>query len=189
MRSTWLIFKRIILSNQFNNFEYENAIQALHISLEKKITVDAINLNAVYEHDYLNNYENALALYSKSLEIDSKQIEILNSKGWVLFDLNKYDESEKCFKELIEINNNVDAFSSIIQFYLKTNQLTKAEQELENMISINKKNYISEALEIVYLTKINDKSNIDKIRSFKSKYSDFENEWLRGILEEFFKRV
>lgn len=171
----------------YNNFEYDNAINVLNISLAKKITVDAINLNAVYEHDYLNNYGKALELYNKSLEIDNTQTEILNSKGWVLFDLNKFNESEKCFLELLVIDKSEDSFSSVIQFYLKTSQLRKAEQELKRMIDINGKSFISEALEIVYLTKINDKSNIDKIKSYKGKYSNFENEWIRGILEDFFR--
>ncbi len=50
------------------------------------------------------NYEKAIEFYDKAIDINPKNAEAWNNKGYALYNLKKYDEAIKCYNNAIEIN-------------------------------------------------------------------------------------
>jgi Flp pilus assembly protein TadD len=90
---------------------YEEAISLLpknHILLANigRVWID-LGLSELDSKENRNIYfTNALNAYDKSLAIDSKNVNVINNRGSVLFELQRFSEAEQSFREVLRIDPN-----------------------------------------------------------------------------------
>lgn len=103
-----------------------------------KIVAGSSNLNDFVDEGIdladLGKYEEALKIFNKALEIDSKNLITLYNKGIALFELEKYEEAIEVFDEVLEINpeNNDSLYAKESAYEL--NEL-KIEETLNNAVN------------------------------------------------------
>ena len=86
------------------NYNEEDIIADYDKSIEIDNNINAYFNKALY-YDINENYEKALNLYNKVLEIDEYYIEAYGNRGFVLYKLNKYDEAIKDCNKAIELDS------------------------------------------------------------------------------------
>ena len=65
---------------------------------------------ALLSRGYTDRNEEALPIIEKSLELNSNNANAVEAKGFILYNLCKFDEAIKCYDKALEINpNHIDA--------------------------------------------------------------------------------
>jgi len=133
-----------------------------------KIVAGSSNLNDFVDEGIdladLGKYEEALKIFNKALEIDSKNLIALTNKANLLNRLYRYDEAIVICDEALEIEPN-----DVWAFYYKAIALTNLDEYLESMNLYNK------VLEI-------DSKNFEAIKNKWRCYYRCYEKW--GILEK-----
>ena len=93
-------------NNYFYDKEYDTALKLFLEIIEKdKKNYLSLQKIAVIESDRKNN-EKAIEYYEKSLEINDDDPNIWNDCGNVYFDIRDFDNSIRCYKKAIEIDED-----------------------------------------------------------------------------------
>ena len=96
-----------------------------------------ISLCLYCEHDY----DDAIKVFDKAIEIDRKNSDAWYNKGLALFELNKTDEAIKAYDKAIEINpQNEFAWISKGVIFGDLNKADEARKAYDKAIEINPKN-------------------------------------------------
>jgi len=110
------------------------------------------NLGKIYSEE-LADYENGLKFYNQILELDPKNTETLIAKGILFSQLNKYDESNSCYLEVINLNSKLSiAWHNIGQNLGIKKQFKKALLNFDKAILLEPNNpiYLSNAAKCHY---------------------------------------
>jgi protein O-GlcNAc transferase len=80
--------------------------------LNKALQYDNTNISVLFNlgktySDVLVDYENGLKFYDRILQLDPKNIETLIAKGILFSQIQKYDESNKCYFEAINLDSKI----------------------------------------------------------------------------------
>jgi tetratricopeptide (TPR) repeat protein len=174
------------LGNAFLNCgNIENAIKIFNGSIEISETEEAYYFLGYINHYHLTDYETALNYYDKSININNQFIDVLIEKAWLLFDMNKFDETELLFKDLMLTHqNDQEVFNQLILFFLKR----KRNSEALNYINESKRkfgsNHMNDGFELICLEKLKNKEYIYKFQKYKNKYSSEEMIWFKMLLKD-----
>ena len=87
------------------NNNYKGAYEAYYNVFCFDNNAESMNDVAV-SLEYLEQYEDALEFYNKSLEIESHNILALNNKSILLIKLKQYDEALSNINKVLEIDEN-----------------------------------------------------------------------------------
>ncbi|WP_188362952.1 tetratricopeptide repeat protein [Flavobacterium orientale] len=173
------------LGNAFLNCnEIDNAIKIFNGSLEIGITEEAYYFIGYINHYHLNNYEEAMFYYDKSISTNNQFVDVLLEKAWLFFDMNLYESSETLFKEIVGSHDEINSYNQITLFYLKTRKYIEVVNYIEKSKIRFGENYMNQGFELVYLEKIKEDSYVKKYHLYKEKYSQNELTWFRDLLAE-----
>ncbi|MBF4485039.1 hypothetical protein [Flavobacterium sp. CSZ] len=173
------------LGNTYLNCgEIENALKIFNGSLEMAITEEAYYFIGYINHYHLNDYEKAMLYYDKSISINSKFIDALMEKAWLLYDMEKYEASEALFKEIISNNEEINAYNQITLFYIRTEKISEALNYVEKSKSKFGINHMNKGFELICLEKIKDDKYVNEYHLYKNKYSAEELSWFKTLLSE-----
>ena len=121
------LYTRALIAEQIDRLDIlEDDLKKL-ISLEPK---NAQALNAL-GYTWANNnikLKQANKYIDLALDIEPNDAAILDSKGWVLFKLGKYRQSEKYLTRALNLNKDTEIVSHVIQLYIKQNKIEKAKK-------------------------------------------------------------
>lgn len=121
------LYTRALVAEQIDRLDIlEDDLKKL-ISLEPK---NAQALNAL-GYTWANNnikLKQANKYIDLALDIEPNDAAILDSKGWVLFKLGKYRQSEKYLTRALNLNKDTEIVSHVIQLYIKQNKIEKAKK-------------------------------------------------------------
>lgn len=85
--------------------------------------------------------DKALSLINQAIENSSGQPSYLDTKGFILFQQNKFDEAAKLFEEAIQLDaNQPDIYDHLGDAYYKLNDQTKALQNWNKAKELGSKN-------------------------------------------------
>jgi tetratricopeptide (TPR) repeat protein len=173
------------LGNAFLNFnEIDNALKIFNGSLEIGVTEEAQYFIGYINHYYLNDKENAMMYYNKSIVTNNQFIDALLEKAWLFFDMKLYESSENLFKEILDSHDEVNTYNQLTLFYLKIGKYIEALNYIEKSKNKFGKNHMNQGFELVYLQKVKNESYVEKYHFYKKKYSDNQLLWFKSLLSE-----
>lgn len=89
-------------------------------------------------------FEDAIALWEKALQINPQEIEVLYSLGLIYFEIKKYDQSIAFLENLLDLSpGHFKAMLIIGTAYIKSRQFDLAEEYIQKSLSINPKHKLS----------------------------------------------
>lgn len=169
----------------YNAFEVSNALTTIKQSLELEITDRALYLKGIINHDEMN-YIDALKYFNKSLDLNLHQKDVLISKGWLLYDMDRIDEAEDVFLSVYSIDKDQLVYNQLIQFYLKIKNYSKALFYIEESIQNNGKNHMNEAYFIIYKSFKEDSRTVNSlIYDYRNSYLEEEVSWFLDVYDEY----
>lgn len=166
----------------YNCFEIENAKKVLQGSLDIEETGRAFYLSGLIAQEE-NNHELALQYFDKSYSVEPAN-DVLNSKAWLLFEMNDFESSEKLLLISLKSEANKDIICQIIEFYLKTKNSEKVDFYI-NQSSIDVDDFINDGYKIIrdYVFENTDINFL--IKEYSIKYTENEVIWLKEILNQY----
>lgn len=167
----------------YNCDEIDKSIDTLKESLAiDSNTENNYSLGYIYANEF-SEFEMAKKYFNESLKHDSLNIDTINSFAWLYYSKKEYTLAEEKFIKAISIDSNQTVYNQIIQFYLSIGQFDKAKEKITESKSLNGKSFTNDGFSIVY--KLLTKQDYTKdIYNFKNSYGDFEEEWLKDIVNE-----
>ena len=131
----------------------------------------------------LKNYSESLELLKQSIELDPKNSTALHLLG-AMMNEQKSSECVQFYEKCLEINNrSYLAYNGLGNFYLKTNQIEKAENYYTKAIETNPKRSAKIYKNRAYLREKQNK-NSDAKDDLKSYLKYFPQASDRGIIEQ-----
>lgn len=161
----------------------DKGIKIIKKSIENEPTSENNYLLGYIYSNFLKRLDLAEGFFLKSLSFEKANIDTINSYAWLLYEKNDMQLAEKKFKELLSINKDQTAYDQIIQFYLLTKKISKAEKFISESINQNGFNFTNEGFEIILLL-IMKKNHKAKLDAYKIKYGEFEVDWLHGMIND-----
>jgi len=127
--------------------EYENALE----SIDKAISITDESLNAtnvwigkgtIYQN--LGNHEDALQCFEKGLSLDNNNTLLMNYKSVELAELGRFDEAEKCCKDIISIDKfQSNSWGNLASIYLQKGNDVKSFECSSISLSIDPDNLVA----------------------------------------------
>src|SRR5690606_17032270 len=167
----------------YNCYETEQAILLLNKSTDLEENDEAFFTLGFIYHNELNDLEKAEKLYLNCLRINSENIDCINSLAWLYFDTKKYDLAENEFDKLLKINNDQESFEQAIKFNIRINKYDVASEILKKAKALHGSNFKNDGYEIILLIIFN-KDWKTEYEKYKKKFSDYEINWFKSIVEE-----
>jgi tetratricopeptide (TPR) repeat protein len=149
----------------------------------KESTNNFLYIGELY-HEYYKDYDKAESFYKKSLELDSSNIETVNAYSWLLYDREKHEEAEKKIISMLEIAKDQEAYNQIMNFFLLTENISKAKEYLRESVIVNNENYMNNGYRIIIKILEGNKYK-DLFESYKTKYQEYDVHWLRDQIAFF----
>ena len=135
------IFNMINLFNDaiddFNNADYKNAINKFDFILKELPNQGAVLYYKSLSFGALGEYEKAIQLMNKAIEINPHDYRFWNDKGSFLVQINDIDEAIVCFDESIKINSNSCNWSNEAILFHKIGELQKSNFCYDEAIKLN----------------------------------------------------
>ena len=88
---------------------------------------NALNAYGYVLTNYSNNYKKAYKLIKKAMKFDPDNPAIIDSYGWILYRMGKYEEAEEELNRAYQLYKDPEIASHLIKALLKTNQKEKAK--------------------------------------------------------------
>lgn len=168
----------------YNEYKIEKSIMTLieSINLDSN-SYNNYSLGMVYDLGK-ENFKKAEKFYIKSLEHKKDNLDTINSYAWLLFKMDKLDLAESKFLDLIKFSNDQTIYDQIVQFYLESGNLDKAETSIKNSLITYGNFFTIDGFNIV-LKMLKGENCQEAITNYKNIYNDFEISWLKEYLEKF----
>lgn len=121
-----MLAKSYIHYNLGDYKEYESILlKVLELSEDN---VEALNGLGYFYAERLQKLDKAKELLSRALELEPKNYFILDSMGWLYFQLKDYPKAVEYLELAFEIEADEEVFAHLVQAYLKNNQVEQAEK-------------------------------------------------------------
>lgn len=129
------LYTRALVAEQIDRLDI------LENDLKKVISMDPNNAQALNALGYTWANKNiklkeASKFIDEALLLKPNDASILDSKGWVLYKMGKYDESESYFKKALKINKDTEIVSHYVQLLIKLNKIKEAEKIYQKYLKI-----------------------------------------------------
>ena len=135
------LYTRALVAEKVNRMDIvENDLKKL-IQLEPE---NAQALNAL-GYTWANNdikLKEANSYIDKALAMEPNDAAILDSKGWVLYKLGNYHESEKYLMRALKLNDDPEIVSHVIQLLVKVDKIEDAKNVYKKYIKLKPKDKI-----------------------------------------------
>ena len=135
------LYTRALVAEKVNRMDIvENDLKKL-IQLEPE---NAQALNAL-GYTWANNdikLKEANSYIDKALAMEPNDAAILDSKGWVLYKLGNYLESEKYLMRALKLNDDPEIVSHVIQLLVKVDKIKDAKNVYKKYIKLKPKDKI-----------------------------------------------
>ncbi len=165
-----------------------DAISYLQKAVElRKDFAEAYRLLGDIYHYQKVDLERSLKNYQICLVLDSTDVECVLALAWLHFTMNEPDLAEQMFHTLLTINADHEAYAQVIQFYIQSDQLRKAESFNDKDRSENSNSFYNDGFDIL-LTIKNDEFNKSHLSNLTSKYlatyGEAEKLWLESAIRD-----
>ncbi len=125
----------------FNNYDYFLAYEKYHNAIELNPNYFEPILGLAELLFLMGEYEQSLVYISRGLSLDKKNIKLLNIKGRTLMGLNQFEDAEKIFNQILNIDRtNFDARLGLSDLAVVTGAFDKATRGYKDIINITGKN-------------------------------------------------
>ena len=127
--------------------EKVNRMDIVESDLKKLIQLEPENAQALNALGYTwaNNgikLKEANSYIDKALAMEPNDAAILDSKGWVLYKLGNYNESEKYLMRALKLNDDPEIVSHVIQLLVKVDKIKDAKNVYKKYIKLKPKDKI-----------------------------------------------
>lgn len=127
----------------YTNQKFESAFA----TFEKLILIDSLNLGILNNYSYYLsvqklNLEKALTMSYKTIVSEPENPTFLDTYGWVLFQMEKFEEAKKYLLKATELNEykNATVVEHLGDVYFKLNDLEEAKRLWNISLNLNEKN-------------------------------------------------
>jgi len=127
-----LLYMRAMLVDPVDLPQMERDLRRV-IELEPK-HADAMNALGYTLTIYTERYQEAYDLIARALQLSPENPAILDSMGWILFKLEKYDEAINYLQQAYEMFPDAEVASHLIQAYWATGQQNRARELLNRTL-------------------------------------------------------
>lgn len=100
LHQDWILFREA--ENQYENKEYQSAIDLYKKSLEKGLPPSTVNLNYANSYVALGRFEEAALLYKEYLKFYPKDNKVRLALAKTLMWMGKYSEAEAEYEKILE---------------------------------------------------------------------------------------
>ncbi|WP_343584516.1 tetratricopeptide repeat protein [Flavobacterium sp.] len=173
---------------QMDRGDFDNALELFDkaIELDEKATLAYANKGTLYTRK--NDNEKALYFYNKALEIEPDNLQILENKMDLLFEMmTESNESEfiETVKNILKKDEtNPNALIFIIQFYLKNNEMEKALIDLKKLFSMYHREHVVIDLLLTTFHKLSKERALSEFVNFKKDFDEqakYQLDYCRGL--------
>jgi tetratricopeptide (TPR) repeat protein len=88
---------------------------------------NALNAYGYVLTNYSNNYKKAYKLIKKAIKLDPDNPAIIDSYGWILYRMGKYEEAEEELNRAYQLYKDPEIAFHLIKVLLKTNKKERAK--------------------------------------------------------------
>ena len=132
------LYTRALVAEQIDRLDI------LESDLKKVISMDPSNAQALNALGYTWANKNmklkeANKFIDEALLLEPNDAAILDSKGWVLYRMGKYHESENYFRKALKLNEDTEIVSHYVQLLLKLNKIKEAKKIYKKYLKITPK--------------------------------------------------
>ena len=135
------LYTRALVAEKVNRMDIVESDLMKLIQLEPE---NAQALNAL-GYTWANNnikLKEANSYIDKALAMEPNDAAILDSKGWVLYKLGNYSESEKYLMRALKLNDDSEIVSHVIQLLVKVDKIKDAKNVYKKYIKLKPKDKI-----------------------------------------------
>lgn len=135
------LYTRALVAEKVNRMDIVESDLMKLIQLEPE---NAQALNAL-GYTWANNnikLKEANSYIDKALAMEPNDAAILDSKGWVLYKLGNYNESEKYLMRALKLNDDSEIVSHVIQLLVKVDKIKDAKNVYKKYIKLKPKDKI-----------------------------------------------
>ena len=159
----------------------DEAVINFNKSINIEETAEAYYGLALVYSDYLKEYKKAENYFKKSIELDCNNLQTLISYAWFLYDTDRYDEADRYFQKVIKKDTGEEVYTQYIEFLIQIELYDKAREAINFTVNQNGSSFITDGFNILLNSKIGLNTK-DLVVLFKSKYDEFEIDWLKSLL-------
>jgi|GEM_PF-5142499 len=173
---------------QMDRGDFDNALELFDkaLELDEKATLAYANKGTLYARK--DDNEKALHFYNKALEIEPDNLQILENKMDLLFEMmTESNESEFIDTVRAILRNdetNPNALIFIIQFYSKNNELEKALIDLKKLFSIYHREHVAIDLLLNTFHRLSKERALSEFVNFRKDFDEqakYQLDYCRGL--------
>ncbi len=173
---------------QMDREHFDNALELFDkaLELDEKATLAFANKGTLYARK--NDNDTALYFYNKALEIEPNNLQILENKMDILFEMmtesNEPDFIETVKTILKNDEGNPNALIYIIQFYLKHNEIEKALIDVKKLFSIYHREHVAINLLLDTFHRLTKERALSEFQNFKISFDEqaqYQLDYCRGL--------
>lgn len=173
---------------QMDRGDFDNALELFDkaLELDEKATLAYANKGTLYARK--NDNEKAIYFYNRALEIEPDNLQILENKMDLLFEMmtesneSEFIETVKTILKNDETNPNALIF--VIQFYSKNNEMEKALIDLKKLFSIYHKEHVAIDLLLNTFHKLSKERALSEFMNFRKDFDEqarYQLDYCRGL--------